>query len=66
MGPIKIIKVAVNDVAYDFDKLYDYIVPVQYQKFVKVGQRVQIPFGRSNKKRIGMIFEIKVYDKEEQ
>lgn len=66
MGPIKIVKVAVNDVAYDFDKLYDYIVPVQYQELVKVGQRVQIPFGRSNKKRIGMIFEIKVYDKEEQ
>lgn len=66
MGPIKIVKVAVNDVAYDFDKLYDYIVPVQYQNLVKVGQRVQVPFGRSNKKRIGMIFEIKVYDQEEQ
>lgn len=51
-------KVAVENTAYDFDKLFDYAVPIEYSELAVPGCRVLIPFGRGNKKRRGVIFEI--------
>ena len=51
-------KVAVENTAYDFDKLFDYRVPVEYEDFAAPGCRVIIPFGRGNRKRRGVIFEL--------
>lgn len=51
-------KVAVENTAYDFDKLFDYAVPIEYSELAVPGCRVLIPFGRGNKKRRGIIFEI--------
>ncbi len=52
------VKVAVENTAYDFDKLFDYSVPVEYEELAAPGCRVLVPFGRGNKKRQGVIFEI--------
>ncbi|MBQ4313530.1 MAG: primosomal protein N', partial [Clostridia bacterium] len=54
----KIVKVAVEKVAYHFDKLFDYIIPIELRASVKVGSRVLVPFGRGNRKRQAIVFEI--------
>ena len=51
-------KIAVENTAYDFDKLFDYSVPVEYADMVSPGCRVLVPFGRGNRKRQGVIFEV--------
>ena len=51
-------RVAVENTAYDFDKLFDYSVPIEYCELAAAGCRVLVPFGRGNKKRQGVIFEI--------
>ena len=52
------VKVAVENTTYVFDKLFDYLVPSAFTDFVQVGKRVLIPFGRGNKKKQGIIFEL--------
>lgn len=51
-------KVAVENTAYYFDKLFDYSVPVEYCELASPGCRVLVPFGRGNKRRQGIIFDI--------
>lgn len=41
-------EVAVENTAYHFDKLYDYIVPTDSADFAKAGCRVMISFGRGS------------------
>lgn len=41
-------EVAVENTAYHFDKLYDYIVPTDSAEFAKAGCRVMISFGRGS------------------
>ncbi|MBP0979739.1 MAG: primosomal protein N' [Oscillospiraceae bacterium] len=60
---IKIAKVAIDGAAYYFDKLYDYIVPIEIKDDVFVGQRVAVPFGKGNKKKIGLILKILEFKK---
>lgn len=55
---MKYAKVAVENTAYDFDKLFDYAVPMEYGELAAPGCRVLVPFGRGNKKRQGVIFEL--------
>ena len=50
-------KVAVENAAYHFDKLYDYRVPPGMA--LAPGQRVMVPFGRGKApKRLGLVLEI--------
>ena len=51
-------KVAVENTAYHFDKLFDYLIPVEYDGLAAPGCRVMVPFGRGNRKRQGVIFEL--------
>jgi len=55
---LKIVKVAVENIALSFDTLFDYRVPVELISKAEVGCRVLVPFGRANTKKIGMIFEV--------
>lgn len=50
--------VAVEKTTYTFDKIFDYAVPVSLCSRAKKGARVLVPFGRGNRKRQGIIFEI--------
>ena len=52
------VKVAVENTTYVFDKLFDYFVPSAFTDLVQVGKRVLVPFGRGNKKKQGIIFEL--------
>ncbi|NLC78359.1 MAG: primosomal protein N', partial [Ruminococcaceae bacterium] len=50
------VKVAVENAAFKFDKLYSYAVPDALAKFAKVGARVLVPFGKS-RPRMGVVLE---------
>ena len=54
-----IARVAVDNTVYHFDKIFDYIICDELIEKAQVGSRVLIPFGRGNKKRQGIIMEIK-------
>ena len=55
---MKYAKVAVENTAYDFDRLFDYAVPIEYGELAAPGCRVLVPFGRGNQKRQGVIFAL--------
>ena len=59
MEKLLIAKLAVENVKYDFDILYSYIVPNNYCDIIKVGSKVLIPFGKNNTIRRGIVFELK-------
>lgn len=47
--------VAVDNTIYHFDKIFDYVIPESCVPCAQIGCRVLVPFGRSNKKRQGII-----------
>lgn len=49
--------VAVENTAFHFDKLYDYIIPDEYREYAKAGCRVSVDFGRGSYRQ-GMIMEL--------
>ena len=51
-------EVAVENTLYAFDMLYTYEIPESLSERVTVGVRVVVPFGRGNKKRIGLVFGV--------
>ena len=53
-----IASVAVEKTAFCFDKLLEYILPQNLVLFAKKGSFVSVPFGRFNKLRQGVIFNI--------
>ncbi|MCL2508826.1 MAG: primosomal protein N' [Oscillospiraceae bacterium] len=53
-----IAKVAIDNAAYHFDRLYDYRIPAPLCGKALAGMRVTVPFGTSAKKRQGMIMEL--------
>ena len=55
---MKYARVAVEKAVYTFDKLFDYSIPDNMEALAQKGCRVTVPFGRTNKKCIGIIFEI--------
>lgn len=57
MSFIDVARVGVENVAYSFDKAYDYAIPSELAHRVKVGSRVTVPFGSGNKTRLGVVFE---------
>ena len=54
-GVFKVAKVAVSRAAYGFDNEYSYTVPENLVNDVTVGIRVLVPFGKGNKKSIGLV-----------
>lgn len=50
--------VAVENTFFNTDSDYDYYVPVDLEKSVKVGMRVRVPFGKGNKLRDGIVVRI--------
>lgn len=65
MGDGKYVKVAVKGVSYHFDIEYSYLLPKKFENDVFIGTRVEVPFGRGNRKTpaivlyIGSSFEVK-------
>lgn len=52
----KVAKIAVEQTAYHFDKLYSYTVPESLEP-LRPGCRVLVPFGGGNRKRQGIVME---------
>ncbi len=53
--------IAVENTAYHFDKLYDYIIPQEFTEKAQVGCRVMISFGRGSLRQ-GMIMSLRTTD----
>ncbi len=52
-----IAEIALEKTSYSFDRLFSYIIPDKMK--VQVGMRVKVPFGNSNKSKIGIVFRIR-------
>ncbi len=50
--------IAVENTLYAFDMLFSYEVPEALEGAVRRGVRVVVPFGRGNRKRIGVVFRV--------
>lgn len=53
-----IVKVALSNTSYSFDIEYSYNVPCELNGKIALGIRVIVPFGRGNRKRVGLITAI--------
>ena len=57
--PLPVIaSVAVENTAYSFDKLFDYLIPDSMLSSITVGCRVLVDFGKGSKKRQGFVFSL--------
>lgn len=52
-------EVGVEGTLYGFDALFSYEIPRPLEGVITEGMRVVVPFGRGNKKRIGLVFELR-------
>lgn len=50
--------VAVSDTSFGYDRRYKYLIPENLEEYVFVGGRVLVPFGKGNRKRIGVVIRI--------
>ncbi|MGN0587854.1 MAG: DEAD/DEAH box helicase family protein, partial [Oscillospiraceae bacterium] len=50
--------VAVSNTSYGYDRRYKYLIPFDMTERVFAGCRVLVPFGKGNKKRIGVVLNI--------
>ena len=57
-------KVALSGTAYGFDIEYTYRCPELLKPVIRAGMRVLVPFGRGNKKRVGLV--MRVYEREDE
>lgn len=57
----KIATVAVDNTFFSFDTDYDYILPNEFEAYI--GSRVNVPFGKGNNERSGIIIAISKSDK---
>ena len=53
----RVAKIAVEQAAFHFDKLYSYTIPAALEPVVR-GCRVMVPFGGGNRKRQGIVVEL--------
>jgi len=51
-------EIAVSGAAYSFDMLFSYAVPEAMRESISRGCRVYVPFGRGNKRRIGVVMDL--------
>ncbi|MDR1674313.1 MAG: primosomal protein N' [Oscillospiraceae bacterium] len=54
----KLAQVAIGLAAYSFDKPFTYNIPIEMRDVIKPGARVIVPFGRGNRKRIGLVLSV--------
>lgn len=52
------VSVAVSSAAFAFDKPFDYLVPDYLADKAEAGKRVVVPFGKGNRKRVGLILGV--------
>ena len=50
--------VVVSNAGYGFDNEYSYLVPEEFRGIVKPGVRVLVPFGKGNRRTIGLVTKI--------
>ncbi|MBQ5317591.1 MAG: primosomal protein N' [Oscillospiraceae bacterium] len=50
--------VAVSSTSFEYDRRYQYTIPYEMEEKAAVGVRVLVPFGKGNRKRIGVIIRI--------
>ena len=50
--------VAVSNTSYGYDRRYKYLIPIEMEERVFVGVRVLVPFGKGNRKRVGVVIRI--------
>ncbi len=55
---IEAVQAAVEGTAYSFDALFTYLVPEALCGKILAGMRVVVPFGRGNKSRVALVFEV--------
>ena len=53
------VSVFINDIPYNIDKAYDYMVPQSLESSVLTGIRVIVPFGGGNRKKEAIITDVK-------
>lgn len=58
----KVAVVAVEGLVYHFDTPYSYLIPENLEGKVLPGCRVMLPFGNGNKKKQGLVLEVKMSD----
>lgn len=51
-------KIAVEGLAYHFDAVYSYKIPLELEEKAVVGCRVMVPFGNGNRKKQGLILSV--------
>ncbi len=57
--------VAIHAAAWEFDKPFSYLLPPELYRRRLEGCRVVVPFGRGNRKRVGLILSVSEADSEE-
>ena len=57
-GVVKIAKIAIDKASYGYDMLYSYTIPEDIKSYIICGSRVLVPFGKGNRKRIGIVLAI--------
>lgn len=55
--PNAIIKAAVSNATFGYDKLYSYRAPLDLQQPVQRGMRILVPFGKGNRKRVALVLD---------
>ncbi|MGI6745342.1 MAG: Primosomal protein N' [Firmicutes bacterium ADurb.Bin300] len=58
MNSEKYVKVAVKGVSFHFDTEYSYLLPEKYTRSVLIGTRVEVPFGRGNRRTPALVLYI--------
>lgn len=51
-------EIAIENTLYAFDMLYTYSVPENLKERISAGARVVVPFGKGDRRRIGLVFSI--------
>lgn len=59
------VTVAVSSATFAFDKPFSYLVPDRLAGKAAAGKRILIPFGRGNRKRVGLILSVENADEAE-
>ncbi len=52
------VSVAVSAATIAFDRPFDYLVPIHLESKAEAGKRVLVPFGKGNRKRVGIILAV--------
>ena len=58
--------VAVSAASISFDKAFSYLVPESLAEKAVPGVRVLIPFGKGNRKRVGLILRVEKLEEHEK